>query len=495
MKKTAIILTALLLTGIAHAQYNETNNLFYHAQRIPQSNTLNPAFFPGNNSVYVTLPSTGLQFGFPLSIHDIVRYDSKQKANIIDINGVFDKISADNPFRMNWDMGLLGFGFRAGDLFFTFNTQLRTSMTLGLSGGIVSALTGGNMDDNGNPIPSVTVLNGNAFNAQMYLETSLGAGYQVPVIPLTVGVHAKLLSGVFNIQTDNTNIVIETDPNFDKVTARVYYEAMEAAAVPIDTAGGTKNILANLTKHLGEAVETMFDPINGNTGLAFDIGAKYDMGPFTFSLAVNDLSAGIHWQKNVNSMVPTGGQGVIEFEGMQVNNLLNRGQMNMDSLKYVAEQFKSLLPRFEQNTKDYWYNVPTKINAGASFNFLKLLRAGLLFHGQFDRGLLSKQNVTTLDLGGNVANTFRFNTTATLGVNVFDWIELILGTSLVFDGNKADFFNPGAGFVLSIGTAVQSYLIADYISNIYITDAKAFNLKFGLNLLIGHGGRKRVLDI
>ena len=82
-----------------------------------------------------------------------------------------------------------------------------------------------------------------------------------------------------------------------------------------------------------------------------------------------------------------------------------------------------------------------------------------------------------------------------LGLNVFDWIELILGTSLVFDGNKADFFNPGAGFVLSIGTAVQGYLIADYISNIYITDAKAFNLKFGLNLLIGNGGRKRVLDI
>lgn len=495
MKKTAILLTAMFLMGVANAQYNETNNLFYHAQRIPQSNLLNPAFFPGNNSVYVTLPSTALQFGFPLSVHDIVQYDAKQKANVININSVFDKVSADNPFRMSADMGLFGFGFRTGNLFFDFNMQLRTNMTLGLSGGIVSALTGGNMDDNGNPISKVTVLNGNVFNAQMYLETSLGAGYELPVIPLTVGVHAKLLSGIFNIQTDNTNIVIETDPNFDKVTARIYYEAHESAAMPIDTAGGMGSVLSNMGKHLGECIETMFDPIKGNTGVAFDLGAKYDFGPLTFSASINDLSAGIHWQKNVNSVVPVGGQGVIEFEGMEINNLLNRGQMNMDSLKYIADQFKSLLPRFEQNTQDYWYNVPTKINLGVSYNFLKLLRAGLLFHGQFDRGLVSKQNPTSIDLSGNVTNTFRYNTTATLGLNVFDWIELILGTSLVFDGNKADFFNPGAGFVLSIGTAVQGYLIADYISNIYITDAKAFNLKFGLNLLIGNGGRKRVLDI
>ena len=88
------------------------------------------------------------------------------------------------------------------------------------------------------------------------------------------------------------------------------------------------------------------------------------------------------------------------------------------------------------------------------------------------------------------AQTFRFNTTLSAGVNVFNWLEFIIGSSVVFDGGKADFFNPGAGVVISLGTALQTYLMADYVSSIYALDSKAFNLKFGFNLVIGKGGVK-----
>ena len=181
MKKTAILLTAMFMMGVANAQYNETNNLFYHAQRIPQSNLLNPAFFPGNNSVYVTLPSTALQFGFPLSVHDIVQYDAKQKANVININSVFDKVSADNPFRMSADMGLFGFGFRTGNLFFDFNMQLRTNINLGIPISVINTVLNGNVNDDGTAIPEVTILDGDLLNMQMYMETSVGAGLKVPM--------------------------------------------------------------------------------------------------------------------------------------------------------------------------------------------------------------------------------------------------------------------------------------------------------------------------
>lgn len=492
MKKIIIILTALLIVIPAWAQisYSETNNLFYHTQRTPQTNLLNPALFPTNNTFYLMLPNLTTQFGIPLSIKDIVRYDAAQDANIINVDQILQNLSGDNPFRLGLDVGILGFGFKAGDFFFDFNTQLKTTFTLGLTGEIVNALTLGNMDENGNAIKEVTLLSGDVFNTQAYLETSVGAGYHIDPINLTVGVHAKLLSGIFNIQTDNTHIYIETDENFEKVTAHVYYQAMESSAIPIDTASG---IGASVGGHIKDAIACMIDPFGGNTGLAFDIGARYDLGPFSFSASINDLSSGIHWQNNVNSVVPSGGEGIIEFQGIELSNMLSNGNLNTDSLRYMIEdQIKGMLPEFRLNSQDYWYYVPTKVNLGINYNFAKILRAGVLFHGQFDRGLLSKKNANSIN--GEASQTFRFNTTVSAGLNLFNWAEFIAASSIVFDGSKPDFFNPGVGIILTPGTFLQAYIMADYVSSIYITEVKAINLKLGVNLLFGNGGRKTILD-
>ena len=134
---------------------------------------------------------------------------------------------------------------------------------------------------------------------------------------------------------------------------------------------------------------------------------------------------------------------------------------------------------------DYWFAIPTKIDLGASYNFAKMLRAGILFHGQFDRGLLCKRN----DGDGDVENTFRFNTTLSLGANLYNWAEVVIGSSIIYDGKSMDFFNPGLGIILTPFTVMQVYLMTDYVSSFYLTEAKAFNIKVGLNLLFGTGGR------
>ena len=140
-----------------------------------------------------------------------------------------------------------------------------------------------------------------------------------------------------------------------------------------------------------------------------------------------------------------------------------------------------------------WFSIPTKINLGANYNFGRFFRAGFLFHGQFDRGLLSKSNALGMGLG-EVENTFRWNTTLSVGANLSDWVEVMLGNSIVYDGKSMDFFNPGAGMILSLGRVFQMYLMADYLSSFYLTDSKAFNMKLGLNLLFGNGDRKIISE-
>lgn len=492
MKHRVAFAAALALALSATAQYNETNNLFYHAFRTPQSADLNPAFFPNKNTVYLRLPSVGLQFGSPLAISDIAYVDPKghvdengdtSAATVIDINRMLNALTNDNRIRFNGDINLFGFGFKVHHTFIHFNTKLVNSTSIGLPVSIVNAVRQGNVDENGNPIGNVTLVDGDLFNSQTYLEIGIGAGHYFEPINLTVGARAKLLYGILNAQTDNSRAELITEDDFERMKVNIYYEVQTASAVAIDTS--TSTILQSIKElpHLGTA----------NTGLSFDIGARYDFGPFSFSLAVNDLTAGIHWRKNINRIVPESGPISLEFEGADVSTMISGGQINTDS---IVQVYKDLLAGLRPDSStlgtDYWYSVPTKINLGASYSFAKFFRAGLLLHGQFDRGLMSKKNAMQLDLGDNVRNTFRFNTTASVGVNLFNWMELMAGSSIVYDGSKMSFFNPGVGLVLTPFTAIQLYVMGDYVSSIYLTDAKAFNLKFGFNMLFGKGGSSKI---
>lgn len=484
MKKYIIALAAVFALTLpqANAQFDETNNLFYHTIRTPQANLYNPAFFPTNNTFYITFPGVDLQFGSPLAFNKIIYYDKLKQQTIINLDTIFHNLTDGNPFRLNADVNIFGFGFKVHHTFVTFNTRLVNHISFGFPTSTINALLQGNVDDSGNPRPVVEVLDGDILNATSYLETGIGVGHYFEPIHLTVGLRAKLLYGIANVQTDNTYVVFNTENNYDSVSARMYYEIQSASILSYDEQTKKFNFSLSDALSLGKA----------STGISFDIGAKYDFGPFTFSLAINDLTAGIHWTSNVMTWRPDGGQGVIEFTGLDIASLLDHGSVNTDSLSnYLQQRIENMKPT-KVDSGDYWFSIPTKINLGASFSFAKLLRAGILFHGQFDRGLLSKSNATSLDLSGNVTNTFRWNTTLTLGANLFNWAEIILGSSIVYDGSKMDFFNPGIGLVFTPFTVLQTYIMADYISSFYLTDSKAFNLKFGLNILIGKGGRSVV---
>jgi hypothetical protein len=466
-----IALCAILAIPSAHAQ------LFYHTLRTPQSTLLNPAFFPTNNTFYLMLPGADIQFTSPLALNEVIYYDKPTDRTVIDLNNIFQRLNDNNDFNFNADINLLGFGFRINNTFINFNTRLVNNVHLGLPTSTIDAVLQGNIGEDNAPRPIIELVNGDIFNVNSYLEAAVGAAHYFEPLHLTVGLRAKLLYGIANIQTDNTKIVFNTDPNLDSVSASIYYQIQSASFVPYDT---NKGFIFN--------VGDLFNISQASTGIAFDLGAKYDWGPFTFSLAINDLSPGIHWTNNVTTWTPSGGQGVITYNGLDVSTVLDNGTLNVDSITdYLREQISNMTPHREDEG-DYWFAIPTKINLGASYSFAKIFRAGLLFHGQLDRGLISKSNATT-GLGADPSNTFRFNTTLSFGANLFNWAEVVAGASIVYDGANTDFFNPGIGVILTPATIIQLYIMTDYISSFYLTDSKALNLKVGLNLLFGKGKR------
>lgn len=490
MKKTVYILTLLVFAAIvpAKAQYDETNNLFYHTLRTPQSTLLNPAFFPTNNSFYIMLPGVNLQFGGPLQLNHIVYYNSQTRHTEVNVDSILNALTDDKTkFRFNADVDLLGFGFKIKNTFITFNTRLINSVNVGFPKETVNALRSGNITQEGKPVSSLNLVNGDIFNLTSYLEAGIGVGQYFPNINLTVGVRAKLLYGIANIQTDNTRIDLNTEgsTNPETMTASMYYDILAATCAPYDTAAKKLQINVGDLLSIGKA----------NTGVSFDIGAKYDLGPFTFSFSINDLSSGIHWKSNVVRLVPKNGEGDILFNGLDISDMLDNGTLNTDSLtNYIKDNIENMKPEYLEEG-DYWYSIPTKLNFGVSYSFGKIFRAGLLFHSQFDRGLLSKEtkNATSeVSVTGKTTNTFRWNLTPSFGANVFNWLEIIAGNSIVNDGNNMDFVNPGIGFVFTPFTVFQFYFMADYISSFYLIESKSFNIKVGFNLLFGKGGRTKV---
>ena len=481
-----IVLACLLLGSLgARGQYNETNHLLYHAQRSPQSNIMNPAFFPANSTFYISLPNLEVKLGSPLAINDMMHYDQQAGQTIIDVNSIFDQLSDENKMRVGANIDILGFGFKVKHTFYTFNLRLVNAINVGMPISTFDALQNGNIDANGNAIDEIAMLRGDLVDIQSYLEAGIGMGYLIEPLNLTVGLRAKLLYGIANIQSENTHVTLHSNAALDEVTARMYYEIQAATFVPYDTVKGQFDF---------GNIGNMVNPFEANTGLAFDLGAKYDWGPFTFSLAINDLSAGIHWKKNVSTWRPENGQGYIEFSGLDVNTLLHGGSLNTDSISnYLQERIDAMKPT-RVDSGDYWYSIPTKINLGASYNFAKMLRAGLLFHGQFDRGIFCKRNDNRYGLAADVENTFRFNTTLSLSANLWNWAEVIVGNSLVYDGSSLDVLNPGVGIILTPFTVFQLHIMADYISSFYLAEAKSFNVKFGINLLFGRGGSKKITE-
>ena len=484
-KLKSIILTAALVlaAGTANAQFDETNNLFYHTIRTPQSNLLNPAFHPAKNTFYLMLPGVDFQFGMPLALNDVLRYDKASKTTIINVDSILHTLSEDNQFRMGANVQLLGFGLKIKHLYLNLNLRLCNGFSIGLPISTVNALLEGNIGDDGVPHPEVKLLNGDIFNLQSYIESSVGAAFHIDKLNLTVGVHAKLLSGVLNIQTDKTHLTLHSDEDLDRMTVRAYYELQGSAVVPYDTSQG---------KFLFNGPEDILNNLLANSGLAFDVGARWDLGPLSLSLAVNNITKGIHWTKNTYAFVPENGQGEIYFDGVNINTVLNDGQFYMDSISdYFKERIDGMKPRFVNDTNGYWFPIPTTFNLGASYSFAHLFRAGLLFHGQLDRGLFSTGSIID-GFEKSFSNTFRFNTTLSVSVNLFNWLEVVAGSSVVYDGKHLDAFNPGAGVILSLGGAMQTYVMADYISSIRLVESKACNIKFGCNLLIGKGGKKKV---
>ena len=469
--KTLILTTALAAMACfgnkANAQLLNSNDLFYHSFNSPLQTRLNPALFPYESTFYLTLPRIGVGAQLPFSYNDLgLRYDRLSDTTFVNLNHLIDLIRDKGTWvGLNAEVDVLGFGFKVKNLSFNFASGLRVNSNLTIPLNATHLLTDGNTGD----YATLDMGTKDFFLAQAYAYTSLGASYTLPTIPLTVGARINVLDGIQNVNADHLSLVLTNVDNSDK--------ELRLQADYLVNAAGMVSIKSTPREGQSDSIDIDFDAsIPMNLGYTFDIGAKYD---FSFSASLLDFGPGIHWKSNVSTIVPEHQDRYISFEGLDLSKINITMDENgkpesykLDStyLQGFVDSLKNMMATVKEG-ESYWAGVPTRLYLGANYTLSHWIRAGLLFHGEWNRGIFYKEN------------TFRHSTTLSAAFNLYNWLEISVANAFTFDGSSFSALNPGIGVSLNLFERFQVYGAVDYLSNLYATDIKAVRAYAGINIV------------
>lgn len=467
MKKINISLIAVaILMLIAPISASAQSNIMYGSTRNPLMNAANPAFFPSHSRIYLALPGANLNLSSPLAYSSIFQYDTATQKTNINLNSVLDTLS-DDKLRFGTNIHAVGLGLDLGKLFLTLSTQAKVDLSFGMPSGVVTFLTEGNSNYIGDNV--LELLDGNIIAVRAYLEGAIGLGYRIND-NLTIGARAKLLVGYLDLSDAGSSLTIRTEPDYSAMTANMDFNLNYTSAIDISTDTNTNRTSAHVRTYMPK-----------NYGLNFDLGARYSTDLFEVSASILDFGPGIHWKDGVKRIVSAREDNSFTFTGVDVSSVMQGGnldstytQMLIDSLKSLTE-YKTI-----DGEGDYWTSIPTKVNLGGMINITQGVSAGLLFHGEFERGIVKVGDVfKTKNVG------FYSRTSLLARANIHDWVEVVASASVITSNNHWNWFNPGIGVTLTPFRALQLYTFIDYISNFYIVDAKQLNISFGLNLFLG----------
>jgi hypothetical protein len=469
----SIFFTLLFFTTSVNAQ--DPLSLYY-LENVPQTVSINPAmvpranaFFgvPGINSIYTSV-NTDLLGSSIIQEYNGGHVTLTQKG--FDYAPFLDHIGDAANISSYQTIAPIVMGFSGKKGYFTFSWTEKLNESMAIPQDFFKIL------DKGFPNDSKFDFSPMAMNAQYYRELSFGYSYKF-MSKLRVGIHAKLLQGLFAIKTDIDKFDINT--NVDEWTLDLKGDIYMSAPldVTVDENGiPTVEMPDTDMEMLIDKGITNFS----NPGIAVDFGAVYEHNEaWTFSASVNDLGF-INWNGDLNSF---NADGKFKFDGLNID------ASNMDSIDNVVDDVLDSLKqavKLTHGSEGFSTGLGPKLYIGALYNVNYYFSVGALSRTVFAK------------------NDFRQEFNVSANLNLYHVLTTSFNYTLAVNG--ANTF--GLGLALR-GGPLQVYVAMDYIphsayKNVSIesTDSNGeptsipyvptrldnFNMMFGVNLLFGANG-------
>lgn len=475
--KLNILVAFAVLVAVAlpvRAQLLSRNDINYHSFRSPIATGQNPALFPENSKFYISLMRFDFDFSLPLGFSDVIMHDNE--GAVIRIDSIMNKLTVDNKqmrarLGIDLNLDLLGFGFKAKNMYFNFGAGFKMSTTINVPLNTLRLLSDGNFGEYGREgdITNINLGDDNILRTQTYLNYSLGFALKIPKTEATIGLRLNLLHGIQMVSLDNLGIHLITDSANTRLMATTDLYAYSAGIIQLTNASkgfDTDNLIGSMDP--SSIWSSLKQYIPKSMGFTFDLGAKYEWKNFVFSASILDLGPGIHWTQNPVRLT-TKGSDTVSFEGMDLNRIMSSGSVDTAYTNSLIDSLMVLLDT-SMTAEKFWYAVPTKVNLGASWSINNMLRFGALFHCEFEPSKNGKL-------------MFRQSTNLSVHFSLFDWLEIAAGNSFTFDGKRADPWNPAASVSFNIGRVFQMYVTMDYLSDLRIVKAKAAHVYLGVNIV------------
>ena len=273
------------------------------------------------------------------------------------------------------NLELLSFGFRFKEnnfIYFSANENVFTRVTLPKDLLTFPFYGNGNFEENGG------VLDFSNMGIDALHYRSFGLGYQRKVNDKwTFGAKVKLLSGMNSIYTKSSTFKLTTDT--------ITYDLAVTGRYEMYTSGIDTNENAS--------AEGYYRNVNGNYGVALDLGASYNVTPkLNVSASLIDLGF-INWKSG--NMNFESEDVDIAYSGIDFSNALFNADTTADP---AGDHFTQIGEEFEEqfqtngNTNSFTTSLVTRFYLGANYTLIENPRlkgqVGALFFGELYRGSL-----------------------------------------------------------------------------------------------------------
>lgn len=443
--KCSLAVLALFCTVRLSAQ----EALMLHAlPDVWHSTATNPAFFPDNKKIIVGLPGIGLDAAHSgdITYRDI--FVKKGSGNAINFSNVIDRLDFTNEAYFDQRTEIINLGLLLpGKIMLQAGYANRLSGTLEYPKALAELLWNGN-----GPYVGQTLEIGLKADISDWNEWSLGLARRFG--PLSLGLRAKVLSGVSSVRTDPAHFSasVYTSPDIYQLSMHTDYGFYSASIISsIDTSGLGFDLKKNEIRKNG---------LSNNVGHAFDIGVQFKVNDrITVDASVLDIGAKIKWDSKANYYLS---QGDFDYDGETFpgSDIIN----GTDSLDF----------NLKLDTLNDIFNFQ---KTPASFNTKFPLRG--YFGGSFK---LSKH--WAFGLSGYFTHLKDVDDTFSIGANARWSPKRWLSLGAMYSVNRRSADNLGLHLVLKPGP-LQVYFASDNLLNAFsIKNSPAVNLSAGIALIL-----------
>jgi hypothetical protein len=439
MKKLFFLLIYTLFisaTSMAQSQLM----LYQLNSRLPQSNMINPGFFPDYkftvglpvlSSTYVSANGGKLSFdnAFTRSADDSLHFNPQKLADNLDEN---------NRLEINSNVQLFYLGLKVNKNYFSLSLNERVEAGITYPKTFVQLLAAGNGAYEG----QLLAFDGLGFRAQAYHELAAGYGRDI-TDKLSIGVRAKFLSGVAGIDVENISAGLLTSTD----SLYLYSSAFNINMAGYDLIDDSGDIFQSATAFK-------------NIGFALDVGAHYWISDkLRVSMAVNDLGV-INWDNGTRQLQFD--EVKYSFKGIDFIDVLDQ---NSDP-DLLTQEIDSLQELFEPEKVDgigYKTKLAPKFYAGGSYHLGKHHTFGATFYGDVFKG--------TFKPAFGLSYNLQLGHIWTIGINA--------------SYRNSSFSNIGIGTTLTLGP-IQLYALTENVTALTRpSDARVIDARIGMNLVFG----------